>query len=54
VGSVQDKKIQPIEGFDSVRGEDIFHEPLFTTVQLETFVPADHPLRAIKSWLMKQ
>jgi len=34
-----------------VRGEDIFQESLFTTVQLESFVPADHPLRAIKALL---
>lgn len=31
-----------------MRGEDIFQESLFTTVQLESFVPADHPLRPIK------
>jgi hypothetical protein len=29
-----------------VRGEDILQESLFTTVQLEAFVPADHPLRS--------
>ena len=34
-----------------MRGEDIFQESLFTTVQLESFVPADHPLRAIKALL---
>ena len=32
-----------------MRGEDIFQESLFTTVQLESFVPANHPLRAIKA-----
>ena len=32
-------------------GEDIFQESFFTTVQLESFVPADHPLRAIKALL---
>jgi len=34
-----------------VRGEDVFQESLFTTVQLESFVPSDHPLRAIKALL---
>jgi len=34
-----------------VRGEDVFQESLFTTVQLESFVPADHPLRPIKALL---
>ena len=34
-----------------MRGEDVFQESLFTTVQLESFVPPDHPLRAIKALL---
>lgn len=34
-----------------MRGEDIFQESLFTTVHLESFVPKDHPLRAIKNLL---
>ena len=34
-----------------MRGEDIFQESLFTTVKLETFVPADHPLRSIRTLL---
>lgn len=34
-----------------MRGEDIVQEALFTTVQLESFVPADHPLRPIKALL---
>ena len=34
-----------------MRGEDVFQESLFTTVQLESFVPADHPLRPIKALL---
>lgn len=34
-----------------MRGEDVFQESLFTTVHLESFVPSDHPLRAIKSLL---
>jgi transposase len=36
-----------------VRGEDIFQESLFTTVQLESFVPTEHPLRPIKALLDK-
>ena len=31
-----------------MRGADVMQEPLFTTVQLETFVPQDHPLRALR------
>ena len=31
-----------------MRGADITQENLFTTVHLDTFVPADHPLRAIR------
>lgn len=34
-----------------MRGADIFQESLFTTVHLESFVPADHPLRPIKALL---
>ena len=34
-----------------MRGEDVFQESLFTTVQLESFVPVDHPLRPIKALL---
>ena len=34
-----------------MRGEDVFQESLFTTVQLESFVPEDHPLRPIKTLL---
>ena len=36
-----------------MRGEDIFQESLFTTVQLESFVPTEHPLRPIKALLDK-
>ena len=36
-----------------MRGADIFQESLFTTVQLESFVPSDHPLRPIKDLLDK-
>jgi len=31
-----------------MRGIDTFQESLFTTVHLESFVPAEHPLRSIK------
>ncbi|MEO2174136.1 MAG: IS5 family transposase [bacterium] len=31
-----------------MRGEDIFQESLFTTIQLESFVPSNHPLRPIR------
>lgn len=31
-----------------MRGEDVMQEALFTTVHLDTFVPADHPLRALR------
>lgn len=34
-----------------MRGADVFQESLFTTVQLESFVPADHPLRSVKALL---
>lgn len=34
-----------------MRGVDIFQEALFTTIQLESFVPKDHPLRPIKAML---
>ena len=40
-----------IQESSSVRGEDIFQESLFTTIQLETFVSADHPLRPIRALL---
>ena len=36
-----------------MRGDDDFPESLVTTVQLESFVPADHPLRPIKALLDK-
>lgn len=36
-----------------MRGSDVFQESLFTTVQLESFVPSDHPLRPIKVLLNK-
>jgi len=31
-----------------MRGVDVMQAPLFTTVQLESFVPADHPIRALR------
>lgn len=33
----------------AMRGMDEMQEPLFATVKLEDFVPADHPLRPICS-----
>ncbi len=34
-----------------MRGADRYNESLFTTVRLENFVPADHPLRPIHQWV---
>ena len=34
-----------------MRGADSYSESLFTTVKLEDFVPADHPLRPIRTWV---
>ena len=34
-----------------MRGADQYNESLFTTVRLEEFVPASHPLRAIRVWV---
>src|ERR1044072_7447457 len=34
-----------------MRGADSHSESLFTTVKLEEFVPASHPLRPIRSWV---
>jgi hypothetical protein len=31
-----------------MRGADSYNEALFTTVKLEDFVPASHPLRPIR------
>lgn len=31
-----------------MRGADVMQESLFTTVQLESFVPADHPIRPLR------
>lgn len=31
-----------------MRGVDVMQEPLFTTVQLDGFVPADHPIRPLR------
>ncbi|EQD72973.1 transposase, IS4 family protein, partial [mine drainage metagenome] len=31
-----------------MRGADVTQESLFSTVQLHTFVPADHPLREVR------
>ena len=34
-----------------MRGADSYSESLFTTVKLEDFVPAKHPLRPIRTWV---
>lgn len=34
-----------------MRGADSYNEALFTTVKLEDFVPANHPLRPIRTWV---
>jgi transposase len=34
-----------------MRGADAYNEALFTTVRLEDFVPANHPLRPIRKWV---
>jgi transposase len=34
-----------------MRGSDSYNESLFTTVKLEDFVPANHPLRPIRAWV---
>ena len=32
-----------------MRGADVLQEPMFLTVQLEQFVPVEHPLRVIRA-----
>jgi transposase len=34
-----------------MRGADSYNESLFSTIKLEDFVPANHPLRPIRVWL---
>lgn len=34
-----------------MRGADITQESLFTVAKLDDFVPADHPLRAVLTWV---
>lgn len=34
-----------------MRGADSYNEALFSTIRLEEFVPANHPLRPIRTWL---
>ena len=34
-----------------MRGSDGYNESLFSTVRLEDFVPANHPLRPIRAWI---
>jgi hypothetical protein len=34
-----------------MRGGDNYTENLFSIVRLEDFVPADHPLRPLRTWI---
>ena len=34
-----------------MRGADSYNESLFSTVRLEDYVPASHPLRPIRAWV---
>lgn len=34
-----------------MRGADNYNESLFSTIRLEDFVPANHPLRPIRTWV---
>lgn len=34
-----------------MRGADSYNESLFSTIRLEDFVPANHPLRPIRIWM---
>ncbi|MGV8527328.1 transposase, partial [Pseudomonas aeruginosa] len=34
-----------------MRGADSYNEALFSTIRLEDFVPAEHPLRPIRVWV---
>jgi hypothetical protein len=34
-----------------MRGADAYNEALFSTVRLEDFVPATHPLRPFRQWI---
>jgi hypothetical protein len=34
-----------------MRGADSYNASLFATVRLESFVPANHPLSPIRTWL---
>jgi hypothetical protein len=36
---------------ERMRGPDGFTESMFTVLKLDDFVPKDHPLRPIRSWL---
>jgi hypothetical protein len=36
---------------ERMRGPDGFTESTFTVLKLDEFVPKDHPLRPIRSWL---
>jgi hypothetical protein len=36
---------------EQMRGPDGFTESMFTVLKLDDFVPKDHPLRPIRTWL---
>ena len=36
---------------ERMRGPDNFTESMFTVLNLDDFVPKDHPLRPIRTWL---
>ena len=36
---------------ERMRGPDGFTESMFTVLKLDDFVPKDHPLRPIRTWL---
>jgi transposase len=39
------------QGEPPIRGTDSYNESLFSTVRIEEFVPAKHPLRVIRTWV---
>lgn len=36
---------------ERMRGQDGFTESMFTVLKVDDFLPKDHPLRPIRSWL---
>lgn len=39
---------EPYQRSEHMRGADALQESLFTVAKLDDFVPADHPLRAVR------